>query len=207
MSGNNEFGVEPRDVIEGDIENPTPQVPRNPFEFLMPPLPEVVGEVNVDDKAREVLLGLDKKILRELSKAIASPDRKPPDLNALWNEALGLMSSLSRFVRDRNGKYYDDGIHYEEFLSQAEFVFDALEKWGGILKTLGHALDLGGLLIGSLFYDVRDLLDRGDLKFKIPEDVIMRFRYEYESKNLESMKNAFAEPTTANVEGTTEGRV
>lgn len=192
MSGNREFGRPPQDDA-----CPMPQNPRNPFEFMTPQVPEQIGEVDIDAKAREVLLGLDKMILRELAPVMLTRDRKPPDATALWNEALGQLASLSRFVRDADGKFYDDGIHFEEFLIQSEPLFVQLQNWSGIFKALGEVLGLGGLLIASLHGDVKNHLDRDDLKTLIPEDYLQLFRMQYEAKKLQSMKGIFAnEPAT-----------
>jgi len=194
MSGNNEFGMAPhRDEDDEDtIEMPLPNNPRNPHEFMMPQMPEQIGEVDIDAKAREVLLGLDKKLLKELMPIMLTPDRKPPDVTALWNEALGQLAALSRFVRDRDGKFYDDGIHFEEFLTQAEPLFVQLQNWAGIFKALGEVLGLGALLVASLHGDVKNHLGRENLKTLVPEDYLQLFRMQYEANKLESMKGIFA---------------
>jgi len=189
MSGNREFGRPPQP--EGDA-CPLPENPRNPFDFMMPQAPVQVGEVDIDAKAREVLLGLDKMILRELAPIMLTPDRKPPDATALWNEALGQLASLSRFVRDADGKFYDDGIQFEEFLTQSEPMFVQLQNWSGIFKALGEVLGLGALLIASLHGDVKNHLERDDLKTLIPEDYLQLFRMQYEAQKLQSMKGIFA---------------
>lgn len=187
MSGNDEQG----DM--GRIEIPLPQGPRNPLEgFLRPQLPEQVGEVDIDEKTKEVLLGLNNKLLRALAQIMITPDRKPPDTTALWNEALGHLAAQARFIRDAEGKFHLEGIQYEEFLTQAEPLFVNLRNWAGIFSAMGEALNLGALLIASLHGDVANHLGRDDLKTLVPEDQLQMFRIEYEAKNLESMKGVFA---------------
>jgi hypothetical protein len=178
----------------------------NPFGGMMQ-LPEQIGEVNIDEKGREVLLGLDNKILRQLKEVMLTKDRNPPDAGALWTEALGILHSMERFVRDGEGKFHIGGIQWEEFLREAEPTFVRLQNWSGIIKAMGDALGLGALLIASLHGDVIKHLNRNDLRTLVPEDQLQMFRIMFESNFLESMKGIFAIPPQEPGQQPTQGFV
>lgn len=206
MSGNDEVRRQTRPPMVQDRQDNGHDEDTPYEEFMAPRLPEQIGEVNIEEKAREVLLGLDHKLLKHLAPVMLTKDRKPPDATALWVEAMSHLNSFSRFVRDAAGKYYLDGIHFEDFIREAEPMVTRLQNWSGIFSAMGETLMLGACLLASLHGDTIKYLHRDELKTLMPEEALQAFRVMYESKHLESMKNVFAtEPTEQH--GQTQGVV
>ena len=176
----------------------------NPFEggqfpggVPVPVIPEETGEVDLDDKTREVLLGLGNKVERHMKENLLATGGQIPDFNALLSESIGMLNSMERFIR-LNGRYLEGGVDWADLVKQIEPLYVKLQNWQGIFNSTATAMEIGRLLLASLHADiiaVKELTkEDGTAMVKLaPDALIAMFRLNYESKNLESMKGAFPE--------------
>ncbi len=163
----------------------------------VPAIPEQTGEVDLDEKTREVLLGLGNKVERHMKENLLATGGQIPDFNALLGESIGMLNSMDRFIR-ANGQYHADGVDWADLVKQIEPLYVKLQNWQGIFQSTATAMEIGRLLLASLHADIiaaKELTkEDGTAMIKLaPDALIAMFRLNYESKNLESMRGAFPE--------------
>jgi hypothetical protein len=161
----------------------------------MPQIPEQTGNVDLDEKTREVLMGLGNKVERHTQENLLTPGRAVPDLTVLYKETVEMLNSMDRFVRDSNGRFYEDGIPWDELVKEIEPMFVKIQAWQGIFQVVASSMDIGRMLMASLHADIIDNKEF-DLRKLVPEEMIQLFRVNYESKFLRSMANAFPDLQT-----------
>lgn len=166
----------------------------------MPQIPEQTGNVDLDEKTREVLMGLGNKVRRHAQESLLTPGRELPDLTALFDEGVQMMNSMGRFIRDENGSFYEDGVNWDELVKEIEPMFVKMQEWQGIFQVVASSMDIGRMLMASLHADIIDDKDL-ELRKLVPEQMIQLFRLNYEAKHLRSMTNAFP-----NQEGTSDAQ-
>lgn len=182
----------PEDGLNADGGSGTPP---GGVQIPMPQLPEQTGNVDLDEKTREILLGLGNKVERHTQENLLTPGRAIPDLTVLHSEAIQMMNSLKRFIRDSDGNFYENGVDWAELVKEIEPMFVKIQEWQGIFQVVASSMDIGRMLMASLHADIIDNKEF-ELRKLVKEDLLQLFRINYEAKHLRSMANAF--PDQAN---------